>query len=312
MKPILRTAPLAVTCILALAACSPGATDETAATTGPVPVVTTFSVLADVVRNVGAGLVEVHSMVPMGTDPHEYQPLPEDVQRATDADLLVWNGLDMETGDGWFASLVDVAGKDFDGHEVAELAAGVEPRLLTDGDTEEVNPHAFLSPRVGLVYTENAIDALSAVDPEHAAEYERNGEAYLAKIRSVEADYAAAFGAVPAADRVLVTSERAFQYLAADYGLAEGYLWEIDTDEQGTPDQILSLVEFVRTHRPRGLLVETNVDARAMETVSQETGVPIVAEVYSDELGPAGSEAETYLDYLRYNLSVMIEAMSPR
>ncbi|HLR46530.1 MAG TPA: zinc ABC transporter substrate-binding protein, partial [Deinococcales bacterium] len=106
-------------------------------------------------------------------------------------------------------------------------------------------------------------------------------------------------------------SERAFQYMADDYGVTEGYLWEIDTDEQGTPQQISSLISFVREAQPAGLLVETNVDARPMETVSRETGVPIVGEIYSDELGPEGSPGETYVSYLDYNLQMLMKAMRP-
>lgn len=309
---ITRSAVLVTTAALALSACSAFADDDGGADeSDSVAVVTTFSVLADIVENVGGDRVQVHSMVPMGTDPHEYQPLPEDIEKATEADLLLWNGLDMETGDGWFANLVDVAGKSFDGEHVAELAAGVEPMMLTDGDAEEINPHAFLSPDAGLTYTQNVIDALAEIDPDHADEYEANGADFLDRIGQIDTQYAEAFADIPDDERILVTSERAFQYMADDYELSEGYLWEIDTDEQGTPDQIVSLVDFVTDTQPHGLLVETNVDQRAMETVSQETGVPVVSEIYSDELGDEDSPASTYTDYLEYNLEVMLEAMKP-
>lgn len=279
---------------------------------GKVRVVTTFTVLKDIVAQVGGELVEIHSMVPMGTDPHEYQPLPADIIAATRADVLFWNGLDMETGDGWFKALVEVAGKELGGERVFELAAGVEPLLLTDGSTTAVNPHAFLSPRMGIIYTQNALAALVSVDPLNAETYERNAAAFIGLLREWDERYAALIGAVPKEERNLVTSERAFQYLAADYGLNEGYLWEIDTDEQGTPRQIRSLIEFVRNHRVNGLLVETNVDPRPMRTVSAETGVPIVGEVYSDELGPPGSPGETYLGYLEHNLKMIVAALQSR
>lgn len=275
--------------------------------TGTIQVVTTFSLLGELASEVGGEHVQVHSMVPLGTDPHEYQPLPEDIQRATEADLLIWNGLEMETGDGWFEGLVDVAGKDFDGGQVAEAAQGVEPQWLTEGEEEEVNPHAFLSPKAGLVYVENIAGALALTDPDNAEDYETNAAALQSKIQEFDDRYSSELGAVPTP--VLVTSERAFQYVAADYGLEEGFLWQIDTDEQGTPSQITSLVKFVNEHAPTGLLVETNVDPRPMETVSAETGVPIVGEVYSDELGPEGSEGETYLGYLESNLSAYLAAM---
>lgn len=275
----------------------------------PLQVVTTFSVLKDIVGQVGGDLVEIHSMVPMGTDPHEYQPLPRDIVAATRADVLFWNGLDMETGDGWFRGLVEVAGKSLDGGQVFEMSAGIEPLYLTEGNQVAVNPHAFLSPRNGIIYAENALAGLQAVDPDNAGLYAERAARYISELETWEDRYAAALGAIPAERRILVTSERAFQYLAADYGLKEGYLWEIDTDEQGTPQQIASLIRFVRENAPAGLLVETNVDVRPMQTVSRETGVPIVGTIYSDELGPEGSPAETYVAYLDYNLAELLKAM---
>src|SRR5699024_9548194 len=163
----------------------------------------------------------------------------------------------------------------FDGAEVAEAAAGIEPLWLTDGDEEEINPHAFISPRAGLVYVENITEALAAVDPDNAEEYRANGADLRGQLEEIEASYAEE--------------------------LAAGYLWQIDTDEQGTPSQITELIDFVQEHEPAGLLVETNVDPRPMQTVADETGVEIAGEVYSDELGPEGSEGETYLGYLEYN-----------
>jgi len=301
----LRSLAGAALAVAVLAGCAD--TPETPEEAGELRVVTTFSLLGDLAKDIGGEHVQVHSMVPLGTDPHEYQPLPADIQHATDAHLLIWNGLDMETGDGWFANLVDVAGKDFDGDEVAEAAAGIEPLWLTDGDEEEINPHAFISPRAGLIYVENITEALAAVDPDNAEAYRVNGEELRGQIEEIETSYAAELAAVPTP--VLVTSERAFQYLAEDYGLREGYLWQIDTDEQGTPSQITELIDFVQEHEPAGLLVETNVDPRPMQTVADETGVEIAGEVYSDELGPEGSEGETYLGYLEYNLAVFLKAM---
>lgn len=276
----------------------------------PLKVVTTFSLLKDIVEQIGGDLIEVHSMVPMGTDPHEYQPLPQDIIAATQADILFWNGLNMETGDGWLEKLLNVAGKEFDTPQVVELATGIEPLYLTDGNTIAVNPHAFISPRAGLVYAQNALAGLQTIDPDNAAAYAANAEEYFAELEEWDARYARAFSNVPDERRVLVTGERAFQYMAADYNVLEGYLWEIDTDEQGTPQQISSLIAFVREHQPNGLLTETNVDPRPMRTVSAETGVPVVGEVYSDELGPEGSPGETYVLYLGYNLDMFLLAMN--
>lgn len=271
---------------------------------GTIAVVTTFSLLGDIVHEVAGEHVEVHSMVPQGTDPHDYQPLPEDIQAATQADVLVWNGLGMEMGGGWFPNLVEVAGKQLDEANVIEASNGVDALLL--GGRGEPNPHAFLSPQAGAVYVDNIEEGLILADPANATYYRERAARYKEELHAIDQRYHDELAALP--NPVLVTSERAFQYVAADYGLEEGYLWPIDTDEQATPNQIIELIDFIDRKEPHGLLIETNVDPRPMEIVSEETGVPVVGEVYSDELGPAGSPASTYVDYLAFNLRAYVAA----
>ncbi|MET3576596.1 metal ABC transporter substrate-binding protein [Bhargavaea ullalensis] len=266
-------------------------------------VVATFSILYDIANEVGGDRVSVHSMVPIGTAPHEYEPLPEDVKKTSDADVIFYNGLNLEGGEeGWFSRLLDTTGTDES--KVFELMEGVEPLYLSDkeGHEGEVNPHAFLDPTVGIQMVENARDAFVKVDPDHKDEYEKNAENMLNKLREIDQEYKDKIAEIPETKRILVTSERAYQYLAKTYGLEEGYIWAIDTEENGSPAQIKSLVDFVREHDVPALFVESNVDRRPMETVSNETGVPIAHELYSDELGKPGSEGETYTNFLKYNI----------
>ncbi len=298
----------AVLLALSLASCSATAGDERAKTapdTNKLQVVTTFSILGDMVQAIGGDLVEIHSIVPLGVDPHEYTPLPLDVTKATDADMVVWNGLNMEFGGGWFPALLESVGKDIDSPQVVESSAGVEPRYLAseDGAAEEMNPHAFLDPTVGLIYAANIRDALMANDPENAALYEANGAAYLEKIEAIDQLYHDKIAEIPAEHRVLVTSEHAYQYMAETYGLTPGYIWEIDTDEQGTPAQINALVALVRSTGVPVLFVESNVDPRPMETISAETGTPIHGKIFSDELGTPGGDGESYLKMLTFNIT---------
>lgn len=277
----------------------------------PLKVVVTFSILLDIVQNVGGERVEIHSMVPIGQDPHEYTPTPLDVVRAADADLLFWNGLNMELGDGWFENLLAVAGKSLDDRTVVALADGIEPLYLTERRME-MNPHAYLDVVNAMQYVRNARDALVAADPEYAHVYEANAAAYLARLEELHRRYVELLGSIPEERRILVTSERAFQYLAARYGLREGYVWAIDTDEQGTPRQILDLVRFVRANDVPALFVESNVDPRALETVSRETGVPIYAKIYSDELGVPGEGSGTFLGMLEWNLHAIYNGLTGR
>ncbi|WP_262173581.1 metal ABC transporter solute-binding protein, Zn/Mn family [Saccharococcus sp. Marseille-Q5394] len=268
-----------------------------------IQIVATFSILTDIVNEVGGDRVAVHSMVPIGTDPHEYEPLPEDIKKAADADAIFYNGLNLEGGKtGWFSKLIASVGKDE--NDVYELMAGVEPKYITtaDGKDEEINPHAFLDPIVGIQMVENARDALSEIDPVHKDSYEKNADALLKELHEIDELYKTKISEIPEQHRILVTSERAYQYMTDRYGLQEAFLWDIDTEEIGTPRQIKNLVDFIKEHDVPALFVETNVDRRPMETVSKETGVDIASELYSDELGKPGTDGGSYVKFLRYNI----------
>lgn len=296
---------VALLAIIVLAACNGGdnSSKKDGSKEGSLQVVTSFTILEDIVKEIGGDKVDVHNLVPTGTDPHDYEPLPEDIKKATDADVLFYNGLNLEGGKhGWFFKLIDSVNQEED--RVFELTNGVEPMYLTsdDGKEEEINPHAFLDPLVGIQMTENTRDALIEVDPEHKQLYEENAEKYLDQLKEIDKEYQEKIGEIPEEHRILVTSERAYQYLADRYGLKEGYIWAIDTEENGTPEQITSLVKFIKKNGVPALFVETNVDTRPMETVSQETGVDIAGEIYSDEIGKPGEEGDTYIKYLEYNI----------
>lgn len=305
MKRIIQLMFVALLAIIVLAACNGGdnSSKKDGSKEGSLQVVTSFTILEDIVKEIGGDQVDVHNLVPTGTDPHDYEPLPEDIKKATDADVLFYNGLNLEGGKhGWFFKLIDSVNQEED--RVFELTDGVEPMYLTsdDGKEEEINPHAFLDPLVGIQMTENTRDALIEVDPEHKQLYEENAEKYLDQLKEIDKEYQEKIGEIPEEHRILVTSERAYQYLADRYGLKEGYIWAIDTEENGTPEQITSLVKFIKKNGVPALFVETNVDTRPMETVSQETGVDIAGEIYSDEIGKPGEEGDTYIKYLEYNI----------
>lgn len=310
IKKWLQTSLACVFVIGLLAACSKeGGTSET--TNDKVQAIATFSIIHDIVTEIGGDLVDVHSMVPIGTDPHEYDPLPEDIKKASNADVLFYNGLNLEGGEqGWFFKLVENVNAD--DNKVFELMKGIEPLYLTsaDGNEKEVNPHAFLDPNVVIQMTENARDALIEVDSDNQAKYEENADKLLDQLQALDQDYQTKIAEIPEENRVLVTSERAYQYMAKRYGLEEGFIWEIDTEENGTPAQIKALVKFIQDHKVPALFVETNVDGRPMETVSNETGIPIAAKLFSDELGRPGSDGSTVIDFLQHNIDTIHEHLA--
>ena len=295
---------IAVASALLLGGCA-SAPDPSSASTGhQLKVVTTFSIIEDIVNEVGGEFVSVHSIVPLGTDPHEYQPLPKDVAQTAEADVIVWNGLNMELGDGWFENLLDTTGNQIDDDHVIEASAGVEPMYLSDGPgTEhEVNPHAFLDPHVGMIYTQNVLEGLVAADPDHADAYTARAEAYRDQLAEIDREYVDTIATITPEHRTLVTSENAFQYMNERYGLRGLYIWAIDTGDLGSPAQISQLIQDLKQNPVPSLFVESNVDTRPMETVSNESATPIFGEVFSDELGGTDTEGATYLDMLRFNI----------
>lgn len=275
-------------------------------------VVTSFTIISDIAENIGGDNVEVHNLVPTGTDPHEYEPLPEDIKKATDADVLLYNGLNLEGGEnGWFFKMVDSVGQE---DNFFSLTEQVEPMYIggDDGTEEEINPHSFIDPNVGIMMAEDMRDAFIEVDPDNEQFYQDSADEYIDRLKEIVDEYEEKINEIPEENRLLVTSERAFQYLAARFGLEEAFIWEIDTEENGSPEQIKSLVNYLSDHDVPHLFVESNVDERPMETVSNESGVPIFDQpIYSDEIGKKGEDVDTYVKYLHYNIEVISEGLNP-
>lgn len=294
------TISLTAVSVLLLAGCSAG--DEQAGTDDVIHAVSTFSILSDIVAEVGGDHVEIHNIVPVGNDPHEYDATPEDTKAMADADVYFYNGLNLEGGDhGWAARMVDAVGLEED--KAVETTQGVEPMYLTENESDHaINPHAFLDPNVGMIMAENVADGLTEVDPNNADAYQQNLDDYLERLTEIDQRYQQEIGDLDEERRVLMTSERAYQYMADSYDILEGYIWAVDTDDIGTPEQMISAIEFVNEHEPPALFVESNVTPGPMETVSEETGVDIYATIFSDELAPEGEPGDTYLGFLEENL----------
>lgn len=316
LKSAAAAVSVATAMVLVLAGCGNADAQSQNTTEQQLKVVTSFTIIADMVHEIGGDRVEVHNLVPTGTDPHEYEPLPEDLKAAADADLLFYNGLNLEGGDaGWFKRMVDSVGQPEE--HIFEVSAEVTPMYLGEGTRhEEINPHGFTDPNNGELMVQAIADALQIVDQANAKLYAERAAEYTEQLNSLEQEYAEKLGAIAPEKRILVTSERAFQYLADRYDLHEGYLWEIDTEENGSVQQITSLVEFLKANKVAYLVVESNVDPRPMQTVSEESGVPIFERaIFSDEIGDAANTdaanagADTYLKYLEHNLGVLVGAL---
>nr|WP_314728319.1 metal ABC transporter substrate-binding protein [Bacillus sp. Marseille-Q3570] len=294
---------------LLLAACSTNL--EEPPDNDKLQVVTTYSILQDMVKNVGGDKVQVHSMVKIGANPHEYDPLPEDVSKTADADAVFYNGLNLEAGNSWFEKLLGTTGKDGEDAPVFRLSEGVEPKYLTTkGKEGEEDPHAWLDISNGIKYVENVRDGLIKVDPENKETYEKNAEEYISKLEKLHEEAKTSFNEIPKEKRYLVTSEGAFKYFSAAYDIEAGYIWEINAENQGSPDQIRQVVDLIKEKDVKVLFLETSIDARSMETVSRETGVPIGGKVFTDSLGKPGEDGDTYLDMMKWNIDTIREQLN--
>ena len=258
-----------------------------------VRVVTTFTIVADIARNVAGDAAVVDSIIRPGAEVHDYQPTPQDIVRAQSADLLLWNGLNLER---WFERFL----RDVGDIPQVVVSEGVEPISIYQGPySGKPNPHAWMSTASALIYVENIRKALVDLDPENAALYNSNAEAYAADIRGVGEGLAEVLAAIPEAQRFLVTSEGAFSYLARDLNLQEVFIWPINADQQGTPQQVRHVVDIVRENNVPVVFSESTISDRPARRVASETGAHYGGVLYVDSLSGPDGPVPTYLDLLQ-------------
>ncbi|PPJ45486.1 metal ABC transporter substrate-binding protein [Rhizobium sp. KAs_5_22] len=267
-------------------------------------VITTFTVIADIARNVAGDMAEVDSITKPGAEIHNYQPTPRDILKARDADLVLWNGLNLER---WFEKFLANLGS----VPAAVISDGVQPISISGGGYDgKPNPHAWMSPDNALIYVENIRKALAEVDPDHAEAYAANAKAYSDKIRAEIEPMKAQIAALPAEKRWLVTSEGAFSYLARDLGLKELFLWPVNADAQGTPQQVRAVIDAMRENRIAVIFSESTISDKPARQVAEETGAAYGGVLYVDSLSEEGGPVPTYLDLLKVTVSTIAEGLA--
>lgn len=265
----------------------------------PLRVVTTFTVIQDIAQNVGGTAAIVESITKPGAEIHDYQPTPLDVVKAQSADLVLWNGMNLER---WFERFFENV------KEVrsAVVTDGIAPMGIKEGPYEgKPNPHAWMSTASALIYVENIRKAFTDADPANAATYAKNAAAYAEQIKAIDAPLRARLDKVPADKRWLVSSEGAFSYLTRDYGWREAYLWPINADEQGTPQQVRRLIDLVRKNKIPAVFSESTISDRAAKQVARETGAKYGGVLYVDSLSDARGAVPTYLKLLEVTVDTI-------
>ncbi|WP_455477705.1 metal ABC transporter substrate-binding protein [Bartonella sp. B41] len=266
--------------------------------------VTTFTIIADMARNVAGDVADVESITKPGAEIHGYQPTPHDLMRAQGANLILWNGLELEV---WFEKFFQNI-KDVPSVVVSE---GVVPIKIGEGPfSGKPNPHAWMSPISALVYIDNIRDAFMKYDPKNSATYKENAEVYKQKIRATIDPIIAELGVLPEDRRWLATSEGAFSYLARDFNLKELYLWPINADQQGTPQQVKRVIDMIRKYHVRAIFSESTISPAPAKQVAKETGARYGGVLYVDSLSEKNGEVPTYIDLLRVTSTRIANALS--
>ena len=265
--------------------------------------VTTFTVIADMARNVAGNVAIVESITKPGAEIHGYSPTPRDILRAQDADLVLWNGMKLEL---WFEQFF----KNLKEIPQVTLSDGVEPIAIREGSYEgKPNPHAWMSLDGAMIYIDNITQAFVTHDPENAATYQRNGAAYKEKVTSAMAPLRQMIDTIPIDRRWLVSCEGAFSYLARDLGLKELYLWPINSDQQGTPQQVRKVIDGVKEHKIPAVFCESTVRDDPAKQVARETDAIYGGALYVDSLSKDDGPVPTYLDLLKVTTSTVVNGL---
>jgi len=266
-------------------------------------VVTTFTIIAEMAQNVAGDAATVESITKPGSEIHGYEPTPGDIVKAQKADLILWNGLNLER---WFEKFF----RNVRNVPSVVLTEGIEPIGIEEGPyVGKPNPHAWMSLQNATIYVENIRKALVKLDPVNEATYTANATAYTAQFKAIEGRVLAKIERVPEAQRWLVTSEGAFPYLARSLGLKQLFLWAVNADQQGTPQQVQKVIDSVRANKIPVVFSESTVSDKPARQIAKETGARYGGVLYVDSLSDAKGPVPTYLRMLEYDVETVVKGL---
>ena len=267
-------------------------------------VLTTFTVLADLARNVAGDRLQVHSIVKEGAEIHGYQFTPSDIEGAVGADLLIENGLGLEL---WARRFTTAAGE----IPTVTLSEGMEPLLINeDAYAGKPNPHAWMSPKRAMAYVDRLREAFTKLDPDGADVYASNAEVYNKKLQALDRELRDALEIIPPQHRLLVSCEGAFTYLATDYGLEEAFLWPVNAESEITPKRMARLINTVRDRAVPAVFCESTVSDKAQREVAAAANSQYGGTFYVDSLSKPDGPAPTLLDLQRHNVKLIRDGLT--
>ncbi|MDF7666320.1 metal ABC transporter substrate-binding protein [Orbaceae bacterium ESL0727] len=267
-----------------------------------IKVVTTFTIIQDIAQNVAGDAATVESITKAGAEIHGYEPTPKDIVKVQSADLVLWNGLNLEL---WFTRFFE----DIKNVPAVVVTEGITPMPIQEGSYKgNPNPHAWMSPTLALTYIDNIRAALIKYDPKNSEIYNRNAALYAEKIKALDSKLRQRLDTIPAEKRWLVTSEGAFSYLAKDYHMKEAYLWPINAEGQGTPQQVKKVIDLVNTNKIPVIFSESTVSNKPAIQVSRETDIKYGGVLYVDSLSNADGPVPTYIDLLNVTVGTIAKA----
>ena len=311
-----RTRRHLVTLALALPLALPALAQTTSETASnpPLRAVASFSILGDLVRQVGGEHVAVDVLVGPGADAHVFQPTPAQARQVAQAQVLFANGLGFE---GWMSRLLKTAG--YKGKQIVvsqgiavQKEAGQGAHAGHGHDHGDADPHAWQNPRHVITYVANIAKGLCAADAARCDAYQRNAAAYTVQLQTLDADITSAWAAIPGAQRKLITSHDAFGYYAQAYGVTFLAPQGMSTDSEASAKGVATLIRQIKKENIQALFVESIADPRLIEQLGRETGVRPAGRLYSDSLSDGSAQASSYLSMMRLNTAAMTRAITAR
>jgi ABC-type Zn uptake system ZnuABC Zn-binding protein ZnuA len=277
----------------------------------PLKVLAVESFLADIAQNVAGDRLQVATLMPLGLDPHAFEPTPQDIANVADANLLIVNGAGLEE---WLQKVLDNAGGQ---RRIVEAAAGLASRAVPAGEGELEqehtggDPHFWLDPTKVIAYTDNIRDGLIAADPDGKDVYTANAAAYVTKLQALDRWIAGQIAQVPAGRRLLVTNHESFGYYADRYGLRVigAVIPSVSSNASPSAQQMAHLVDMIRSSGAPAIFLEVGNSPQLAQQIAQETGARVVTDLYSHSITPPDGPAPTYLDMMRYNTQQIVDAL---